>query len=111
MLLKPGLCGGKGGSLAKLTINENEDVLMLAETVIKRLEALGTVSKQGKRINGLFRLMENPLLWHEAYANIYANEGALTKGVDQVTLDGFSQQRVTSILTRLKAGTYNFKPV
>src|SRR5215471_17871757 len=32
--------GGKGGSLAKLTINENEDVLMLAETVIRRLEAL-----------------------------------------------------------------------
>ena len=84
---------------------------MLTATVIRRWEALGTISQQGKRLNGLFRLMENPLLWHEAYANIYANHGALTKGVDEVTLDGFSHQRVASILARLKAGTYRFQPV
>ncbi len=84
---------------------------MLTATVIRRLEALGTISQQGKRLNGLFRLMGNPILWHEAYANIYANDGVLTKGVDEVTLDGFSQQRVASIIARLKAGTYRFKPV
>jgi group II intron reverse transcriptase/maturase len=111
ILTKPDLSGGKGGSLAELTINENEVVLMLAETVIRRLEALGTISQQGKRLNGLFRLMENPLLWHEAYANIYANHGALTKGADDVTLDGFSHKRVNAIIAQLKAGTYCFKPV
>jgi group II intron reverse transcriptase/maturase len=111
MLPKPDLCGGKGGSLVELTINESEGVLMLTATVIRRLEALGTISQQGKRLNGLFRLMENPILWHEAYANIYSNDGALTQGVDEVTLDGFSHQRVTSIIARLKAGTYRFKPV
>ncbi len=84
---------------------------MLTATVIRRLEALGTISQQGKRLNGLFRLMENPIVWHEAYANIYANDGALTKGVDEVTLDGFSKPRVASIIARLKAGTYRFKPV
>ena len=84
---------------------------MLTATVIRRLEALGTISQQGKRLNGLFRLMENPILWYEAYANIYANDGALTKGVDEVTLDGFSKLRVASIIARLKAGTYRFKPV
>jgi group II intron reverse transcriptase/maturase len=84
---------------------------MLTEAVIRRLEALGTISQRGKRLNGLFRLMENPILWHEAYANIYANSGALTKGVDEVTLDGFSQQRVDGIIAQLRAGTYRFKPV
>ena len=84
---------------------------MLAETVIRRLEALGNISQQGKRINGLFRLVENPILWHEAYANIYANEGAITKGVNEITLDGFSQQRVMSIIARLKDGSYRFHPV
>src|SRR5919109_5255930 len=83
---------------------------MLTATVMRRLAALGEISKQGKRINGLFRLLENPILWHEAYANIYANEGAITKGIDEVTLDGFSQERVTAIITRLKNGTYRFKP-
>jgi len=84
---------------------------MLPETVIRRLEALATISTQGKRINGLFRLMLNPLVWHEAYANIYANDGALTKGVDAVTLDGFSEERVNSIIQRLREGSYRFQPV
>lgn len=78
---------------------------MLTATVIRRLEALETISKQGKPINGVFRLLENPILWHEAYANIYANTGATTPGVDEVTLDGFSEERVTSIIARLKNGT------
>lgn len=58
---------------------------MLPATVMRRLEALGDISKQGKRINGLFRLMEDQILWHEAYANIYANKGAVTPRVDGVT--------------------------
>src|SRR6266568_4910279 len=84
---------------------------MLPATVIKRLAALGEISQKGKRLNGLFRLMENPILWHEAYANIYSNDGATTKGVDGSTLDGFSQQRVMSIIARLKDGSYRFHPV
>ena len=84
---------------------------MLPATVIRRLEALGEIAKQGKRLNGLFRLMEHPLVWQEAYANIYSNHGALTPGVDGVTLDGFSQERVASIIARLKEGSYRFRPV
>jgi group II intron reverse transcriptase/maturase len=98
-------------ALSKQIINESEVVLMLTATVMRRLEALGTLSQQGKRINGLFRLMEDPILWYEAYATIYANAGALTKGVDDTTLDGFSEKRVKSIIQRLKDGTYRFKPV
>src|SRR5258706_14929661 len=84
---------------------------MLSETVIRRLEALEDISKRGKRLNGLFRLMEDQILWHEAYANIYANKGAITPGVDEVTLDGFSEERVASIIKQLKDGTYQFQPV
>jgi retron-type reverse transcriptase len=83
---------------------------MLPATVIRRLEALGDISKQGKRLNGLFRLIQQPILWYEAYANIYSNDGALTKRVDGVTLDGFSEQRITSIIERLKNGSYRFRP-
>jgi len=84
---------------------------MLSATVIRRLEALETISTPGKRINGLFRLLENPILWHEAYAKIYANKGATTPGVDKMTLDGFSEERVAAIMARLKDGTYRFQPV
>jgi retron-type reverse transcriptase len=83
---------------------------MLSATVIRRLEALGEISKQGKSLNGLFRLLENPILWHEAYANIYANDGATTPGVDNTTLDGFSEKRVATIIALLKNGSYRFRP-
>ena len=61
---------------------------MLSATMSKRLEALPDISKQGKRINGLFRLLENQELWQEAYAKIHTNKGALTRGVDSTTMDG-----------------------
>lgn len=83
---------------------------MLSATVTRRLEALGDISKQGKCLNGLFRLLEDRILWFEAYANIYANKGAITPGVNEVTLDGFSEERVASIITQLKNGTYRFQP-
>src|SRR5260370_26890514 len=111
MLAKPELPGGRGRVYDSFQLPESEDVLMLTATVIRRLEALETISKQGKPINGLLRLLENPILWHEAYANIYANTGATTPGVDEVKLDGFSEERVTSIIARLKSGTYRFQPV
>ncbi len=85
-------------------------VLMLTDTAIRRMEALGTISKDGKRINGLYRLLETPLLWYEAYAHIYPNKGALTPGVDQTTLDGFSKERVEALIQGLKNGTYRPKP-
>jgi group II intron reverse transcriptase/maturase len=83
---------------------------MLPVTAMKRLEALATISTQGKRINGLFRLVETPVLWYAAYANIYANAGALTTGSSSVTLDGFSEERVTAMITRLKTDTYRPEP-
>ncbi|MGA2225852.1 MAG: reverse transcriptase domain-containing protein [Syntrophobacteraceae bacterium] len=83
---------------------------MLSDTTTKRLDAIGEISKTGKRINGLFRLMENPALWEQAYANIYSNKGAMTKGVDGATLDGFSSERAVKVIKLLKEGRYRFKP-
>ena len=108
--MKPPLPGGRAEVYVRSQSTKSEDVLMLSATAMRRLEALGNISKQGKCLNGLFRLLENRVLWYEAYANIYANKGAITPGVDEVTLDGFSEKRVASIITRLKSGTYRFQP-
>src|SRR5260221_14254874 len=110
MVTKPPLPGGRAKVYVGFQSTKNEDVLMLSATVMRRLEALGTISKRDKRINGLFRLLEDRVLWHEAYANIYANKGAITPGDDEVTLEGFSEERVTAIIARLKNGTYRFQP-
>jgi group II intron reverse transcriptase/maturase len=84
---------------------------MLSATVSKRLEALPDISKQGKRINGLFRLLESPELWQAAYAKIHTNKGAMTRGVDGTTMDGYSEERVANMIALLKDGRYAFKPV
>lgn len=83
---------------------------MLTATTTRRLEALGTLSQQGKRINGLSRLLESPILWQQAYANIHSNTGATTAGVDGSSLDGMSYERLTGLMTAVKDGTYRFKP-
>ena len=55
---------------------------MRAETTIRAVESIAKVSRKGRRVNGLFRLLANPeVLWKQAYANLYSNSGAITKGV------------------------------
>ena len=85
--------------------------LMLPDTVRKRLETLGEVSRQGKRVNGLFRLMESQDMYLKAYANLYANKGATTKGIDGATMDGFSEDRVINLIELLRERRYAPKPV
>jgi RNA-directed DNA polymerase len=85
---------------------------MRTETTIKAVDSIASVSKKGRQVNGLFRLMTNPeVLWKQAYANIYPNKGAITKGVNANTLDGFSEERANHLIGMLAKGQYCPKPV
>src|SRR3954454_20378986 len=86
-------------------------VLMLPETIHRRLDSIPNLSRQGKRINGLFRLLDGPELWQRAYEEIAQNQGALTPGSTSNTLDGFSLERVENIIRAIKEGRYQFAPV
>jgi len=85
---------------------------MRAEAVERRLASLRDLSRKGKRLNGLHRLLAHPLIWEQAYEAIAPNQGALTPGVDpDNTLDGFSLERMQGIIDKVKDGTYRFRPV
>lgn len=84
---------------------------MLPSTVARAVESLPTVVRSGRRVNGLFRLMKASPLWVQAYQKIAPNKGAMTPGVDGKTLDGFSPEKVASIIKRLADGTYWPQPV
>ena len=77
----------------------------------KRLEGIENASEKGYPIRNLYRLMYIPEIWYEAYANIYSNEGAMTKGINENTLDGFSDMRVERIVKALKEEKYRLAPV
>ena len=59
----------------------------------------------------LFRYTLRPDIYYVAYQNLYANNGAATKGVNEDTADGFSEDYVTRIIESLKNGTYTPNPV
>lgn len=59
----------------------------------------------------LYRYLLREDIYMTAYKNLYANNGAGTKGVDNDTADGFSVEYVQQIISELKAQEYEPKPV
>ena len=81
------------------------------DKLIRKLEGLQKASRNGHKVKDLHIMMRLDEIWYLAYARIYANFGALTKGIDEVTLDGFSVERIHNLISDLKAGTYRPNPV
>ncbi len=77
----------------------------------RQLERLEKVAKQGKIVKDLFRIMRLPEIWQLAYANIHSNKGAMTKGVDDDSLDGMSNERIANLMDSVMSQTYRPKPV
>jgi group II intron reverse transcriptase/maturase len=59
----------------------------------------------------LYRYLLRPDIYYIAYKNLYANNGAATKGIDNDTADGFSETKITEIIAALKNETYQPKAV
>ena len=58
----------------------------------------------------LYRNLYNPEFYLLAYKNIYANDGSMTPGVDGVTTDGMSLERIDKIIASLKDHSYRPNP-
>ncbi len=83
----------------------------MAKNPFRQLDVIRNTSQKGNRITDCYRLMYNKELWIKAYAKLYPNAGNLTKGTTNVTIDGFSLQKIDDIIEQLKAGTFRFAPV
>jgi group II intron reverse transcriptase/maturase len=59
----------------------------------------------------LYRYLLRPDIYYLAYKNLYANNGAATKGVDDDTADGFSEEKISNIIKSLADENYSPKPV
>ena len=75
---------------------------------VKILENLSRNSRKnkGEVFTRLYRYMLRPDLYYLAYKHLYANNGASTKGVNDDTADGFSEETVQQIVQSLTDGTY-----
>jgi len=76
------------------------------------LENLQKHSKEDNyKYERLYRNLYNPEFYLQAYQNIYANKGAMTSGIDGMTLDGFGKDVVDNLILQIKNHTYQPNPV
>ena len=79
-----------------------------AETVLNIIQDRG---KRSLPLEDVYRQLYNPALYLRAYANIYQNKGAMTKGIDGETVDGMSHKRITDMIDELRHERYRWMPV
>ena len=58
----------------------------------------------------LYRNLYNPEMFLQAYQNIYAKEGNMTRGTDGKTIDGMSAMRIDRLIASLKDYSYHPNP-
>lgn len=74
---------------------------------------LGVLRERGRRglpLQRLYRQLFNEQLFLMAYGRIYANDGAMTPGVDGVTPDGMSLAMIDEVIGLLRVERYQFAP-
>jgi group II intron reverse transcriptase/maturase len=79
-----------------------------SETVLGMLQDRG---KRGVPIQDLYRQLYNPQLYLRAYARLYSNDGAMTKGTTDETVDGMSLGKIHEIIELLKQERFRWTPV
>lgn len=78
-----------------------------AKTILTVIHERG---KQDKPLERVYKLLFNRELYLIAYAKLYPNNGAMTKGVSEETIDGMSIQKIDMIIEQLRQETYYWRP-
>jgi len=78
-----------------------------AETVLNILRERG---QRGLPVEKLYRLLFRRDLYLRAYAKLYANDGAMTRGVTEETVDGMSLRKIDAIIDAVRREAYRWSP-
>jgi len=77
----------------------------------KYLSIINDRGKTRKPLSRVYRNMRQRDMFLKAYANLYSNAGATTKGVDpNDSIQGMSLQRIETIIQKLVDGAYRWQP-
>jgi len=79
-----------------------------ADTVLGIIQERG---KQGLPLEDVYRQLYNPELYLWAYGRIYSNDGAMTAGSIQETVDRMSLDKIYAIIDDLRHERYRWTPV
>jgi group II intron reverse transcriptase/maturase len=79
-----------------------------AETILNIIRDRGT---RGLPLEDVYRQLYNPDLYLRAYARISKNEGAMTPGTTDETVDGMSQGKIAKIIGAIRFERWQWTPV
>jgi group II intron reverse transcriptase/maturase len=81
-------------------------------TTQKFLTTVQEIGAKGYELKQVYRRLQEPELFLLAYGKLYANQGALTTGVEKTdSVDGMSTKRIDEMIQALKTRTYQWQPV
>src|SRR5713226_3512541 len=92
----------------KITKDREVREMRDAETVLGIIQERG---RKGLPLEDIYRQLYNPDLYLRAYARLYSNKGAMTKGTTSETVDGMSLKKIKSIIDDLRCERYRWTPV
>jgi len=82
---------------------------------MQRADTLLTIihdrGKKGLPLERLYRCLFNPDLYLRAYGRLYRNDGALTPGTTEETVDGMSLAKIQAMIEALRYERYCWTPV
>jgi len=77
-------------------------------------QILGIIRERGKRglpLEDIYRQLYNPTLYLMAYARLYSNEGAMTRGTTSETVDGMALGKIERLIDDLRHERFRWTPV
>jgi len=78
-----------------------------AESVLNIIRERG---QRGLPLERVYRLLFQRDLYLRAYSRLYANDGAMTRGATEETVDGMSVAKIDSIIFAVREERYRWKP-
>jgi len=102
------LVHGKGRQVIKITKDREVSEMRDAETVLGIIQERG---KKGLPLEDIYRQLYNPDLYLRAYARLYSNKGAMTKGTTSETVDGMSMRKIGKIIHDIRHERYRWTAV
>jgi hypothetical protein len=99
------LVHGKGRQVIKITKDREVSEMRDAETVLGIIQERG---KKGLPLEDIYRQLYNPDLYLRAYARLYSNKGAMTKGTTSETVDGMSMRKIGKIIDDIRHERYRW---
>ena len=102
---------GRSYCVLKFTLIREESLIMQPTTEILARISRNSLANKDEIFTRLYRYLLRPDIYFVAYKNLYANNGAATKGANDDTADGFSEVKIANIIQKLADETYQPTPV